>query len=208
MKTTQTSTTRAQTTKVTHMTDQESTHEPEYSIDDVEIPDECLVEIAEIAPDLTNQERKYVYWRSVANPPIVAHRKAGYAGTSWRQVETRPKIREALHALNERLEPEYRVTLQKVIGMVMEGFDMAKLKGQPKVMVEAATALANMTGLAAAQKVQIDQRTHVEIENRSQQMKALQQIPRVSLEEMAGVHRELPYIEADFVEVRRDAEED
>ena len=178
----------------------------ELDIDEnnMDIPDDCLEEIAEIDPKLTKQERKYVYWRSIANPPMVAYRKAGYKGGNWRTIETRPKIREALAALHEKLEPEYRVTLQKVIGMIMEGYDMAKLKGQPKVMVEAALAAANITGIMAAQKIQIDQRTQVAITNHSQDLKALQHMPRQSLEEMVGVERTLPYLEAEYAEVRED----
>jgi len=181
----------------------------QYDESDTDIPDDCIQEIAEINPSLTDQERKYVYWRSMANPPIVAYRKAGYSGSSWKPVEHRPKIREALAALHEKLEPEYRVSLQKIIGMVMDGYSMAELKGQPKVMVEAALALANITGIMAAQKVQIDQRTQLAIQQTQQRddVKALQHLPRASLEEMIGVNRQLPYVDAEFAEVKKDEED-
>lgn len=171
---------------------------------DMDIPDDSMQEIKDLNPKLSDQERRYIYWRSMANPPIVAYRKAGYSGSSWRAVETRPRIRETLALLHEKLEPEYRVSLQKIIGMVMSGYDMASLKGQPKVMVEAALALANITGIMAAQKVQVDQRTLVAIEHRTNEVKALQHLPRTSLEEMVGVRRELPYLEAEYVEVGGD----
>jgi hypothetical protein len=180
----------------------------QYDESETDIPDDCIQEIVDINPSLTEQERKYVYWRSMANPPIVAYRKAGYSGGSWKPVEHRPKIRETLAALHEKLEPEYRVSLQKIIGMVMDGYSMAELKGQPKVMVEAALALANITGIMAAQKVQIDQRTQLAVQQAPQEsVKALQHLPRASLEELAGVNRQLPYVDAEFAEVKKDEED-
>lgn len=177
-----------------------------FDEEDLDIPDDALAEIAEIEPSLTNQERKYIYWRSLANPPLVAFKKAQYSGSSWRQVETRPKIREALMSLNERLEPQYRVTQQKVVGILMEAVEMARMKGQAKVLVEAATALANISGVAAATKYRIDQNTQVSIHNRAEEIKALQHLPRHQLEGIVGIQRALPspYIDAEFVEINQD----
>jgi hypothetical protein len=191
--------------------DETSTHNEDVSTPDEEpivpfdpedttVPDDSMQEIADLNPNLNDKERRYIYWRSMANPPIVAYRKAGFSGSAWRQVETRPKIRETLADLHEKLEPEYRVSLQKVVGMIMSGYEMAQLKGQPKVMVEAATALANITGLAAAQKVQIDQRTTGVVQHQHE-VRALQHLPRESLELLVGVNRQLPYIEAEFAEI-------
>lgn len=171
---------------------------PEY---DEDAPDDALEEIAHLAPDLTPQERKYVYWRSVALPPARAFQKAGYVGSVWRTVETRPRIRRALEDLNEQLEPQYRVTQQKVIGILMEAVELAKLKEQPKALIEAAVALANVSGVMAATKIQIDQRT-LHLEERPQ-VKALEHMPRRGLERLVGVERLLPLqvVDADFEEV-------
>ena len=176
---------------------------------DLLIPDDSLAEIAELSPDLTPQERRFVYWRSVGSPPLVAFKNAGYKGTSWRTIETRPKIREALLDLNEKLEPEYRVTQKKVFAMLMEAADLARLKEQPKVLVEAAVALANISGVAAASKLQVTNDTNVTIENRVSDIKALRQLPRNGLEQMVGLERTLPekviqaeVIDGDFSEER------
>lgn len=164
-------------------------HVPQH--DDEFIPDDAILEIAELAPTLTVQERKYVYWRSIALPPTAAYAKAGYSGTNWRTVETRPKIREALQDLNERTSSEYRVTQQTVIGLIMEGIEIAKRKDQAKTIIEGAVALANITGVAAATKYQISQRTEVNM-TKTVEHKALQSLPRNSLEQLAGVQRALP----------------
>ena len=171
-----------------------------YNEEETDIPDECLAEIAEIDPKLNLQERKYVYWRSIANPPLVALKKAGYKSTNWRSIETRPKIREALANLNEKLEPEYRVTQKRVVNMLLEGYELAKIRSNPKSMIDAAVALANITGVAAAAKIQIDQHTQIALHTQREEVRALQQLPRTSLEDLAGVERKLPYIEGEFVE--------
>jgi hypothetical protein len=171
-------------------------------INEEDIPDDALAEIARLSPNLNSQERKYIYWRSVANPPALAFSKAGYTGSSWRMVETRPKIREALIALNEELEPAYRVTQKTVVGILMEAVDMARMKEQPKVMVEAAKELAAVTGVGEAAKIQIDQRTEIQLSAR-EEVKALRHMPRWGLEDLVGVQRALPpsFVEAEFEEV-------
>lgn len=178
-------------------------HVPQH--DDEYIPDDAIQEIAEIAPTLTVQERKYVYWRSIALPPTAAFAKAGYSGTNWRTVETRPKIREALQDLNERTSSEYRVTQQTVIGLIMDGIEIARRKDQAKTIIEGAVALANITGVAAATKYQISQRTELNV-NKTIEHKALQHLPRNSLEHLAGVQRALPstvVVEGEFEVVER-----
>lgn len=176
------------------------TPEVPFDENDTVVPDECMAEIAEINPKLNQQERKYVYWRSIANPPLVAYRKAGYTSSNWRSIESRPKIRDALAELNEKLEPEYRVSQQKVIGMLMEGYELAKIRSNPKVMIEAAVALANISGVGAAAKIQIDQKTQVSMQLQ-QDVKALQHLPRDNLEDIVGVSRALPYIDAVYEEL-------
>jgi hypothetical protein len=169
----------------------------------LDIPDDALTEIAEVAPSLTEQERTYVYWRTMAIPPVEAFKRAQYKGSSWRVVETRPKVRTAMADLYERLEPEHRITQKKVVGYLVDALEMARGKEQAKTMVEAAVALANVTGVGAATKVQIDQRTQFSIEHR-EETRALNRLPRTQLESMIGVTRVLPnpdVLDAEYEEV-------
>ena len=156
--------------------------------EDVTIPDDCLAEIVELAPDLTAQERKYVYWRSIGSSPGEAFDNAGYKGNNARAIETRPKVRRALQDLNERLEPEYRVTQQKVIGLIMEGIDIARRNDQAKTIIEGAVALAGVAGVDAATKIQVDSKTTGIIQH---EHRALQHLPRTGLEQMVGIQRAL-----------------
>lgn len=169
------------------------------------IPDDALTEIAEIAPSLSEQERQYVYWRSIAYPPAKAFALANYKGSAWRTVETRPKIRTALADLNERLEPEYRVTRQTVVGILMEAVEIARRKDQPKILVEAAKELAEVTGVKAAAKLQIDQRL-LTGQIVQEETKALRHLPIKTLEEFVGIERILPtteIVEGEFEEVSK-----
>lgn len=165
-------------------------------------PDDAIQEIAEVAPSLTSQERIYVYWRAIGVPPGAAFKKAGYVGTNWRAVETRPKIRTALQDVNEKQTPEYRITQQKVIGMLLQAADIAIRKDQSKNLTDAAVALAEITGVKAAAKIQIQSSNHHTHSLQQQSdTKALQHIPRTSLEDFLQIRRTLPapqILEAEF----------
>lgn len=180
--------------------------------EDFTIPRDALAEIFTIEPQLSDKEAAFVYWRAMAVPPLEAYKRAGYSGGGWRTVETRPIIREVLITLQEQLEPKFRITREKVIGLLMEGIELARRKEQPKAMIEGALALAGVAGVGAAQKIQVDQRTQV-IPGVSQRPppKALPQLGKGGLEELVGVRRILPtrrpaLIEAEVVEESHTAE--
>lgn len=173
--------------------------------EDLDIPDDALAEIATLAPELTEQERRFVYWRSVGDPPGMAFQKAGYAGTGWRMVESRPRVREALLELNEKLEPEYRVTQKTVVGILMEAVSMARIKDQPKTMVEAARELAAVTGVGAATRVEVKQDISHRVAAR-EELQALRHLPRGMLEEVVGIQRILPPVAIERLANVEDAE--
>ena len=177
--------------------------EPEERNLDLDIPDDALAEIATTAPALTERERRYVYWRMVGTPPLDAFTRSGYSGSTWRTVETRPKIREAISAMHEKLEPEWRITQKTVVGLLMEAVDMSRRKDQAGNMIEAARALSDITGVGAAAKLQIQQNTNVSIEHR-QEMQVLNQLPKHQLENLLEIKRTLPQrevIDAEYAEV-------
>lgn len=155
-----------------------------------EIPDDALSEIADIAPNLTEQERRYVYWRIVGSTPLDAYKKAGYTGTTWKTVDTRPKIRDAIASMHEQIAPEWRVTQKTVVGILFEAIDIARRKDQAGNLIEAATALANITGVGAASKLQIQQDTQISISN---DLQSIRHLPRDELENLLDIKRALPY---------------
>ena len=160
------------------------------------VPDDALTEIRDVAPDLTGQELIYVYWRSLAIPPAEAYRRAGFEGKNWRTLEHRPAIRKAMEGIQELLEPEYRVTLKRVQNIILEGIEIARRRDNPKVMIEGAVALADIGGLRAPTRVQVQQ--HTVVENQTRQFPgqpaplALAKLPRDQLERLLGKQRVLP----------------
>jgi len=171
---------------------------------DLEIPDDALAEIIGVAPSLNERERRYVYWRMVGTPPLEAFTKSGYSGSTWKAVETRPKIREAIMAMHEKLEPEWRITQKSVVGLLMEAVEMSRRKDQAGNMIEAARALSDITGVGAAAKLQIQQDMNVSVEHR-QEAQMLNQLPAHYLEQMLDIQRALPHsniVEAEYEEVR------
>ena len=161
--------------------------------DELDIPDDALAEIATLAPELTEQERRFIYWRSIGEPPGMAFQKAGYAGVGWRMVESRPRVREALLELNERLEPEYRVTQKTVVGLLFEAVEIARRRDNCKVLVEAAKELAAVTGVGAATRVEVKQDISHRVAAR-EELQALKHLPRGMLEAVVGIERILPPI--------------
>jgi hypothetical protein len=175
--------------------------------EEFEVPDDALQEIAELAPNLTRGERLYVYWRTMAQPPVEAAKRAKLSG-GWRKTETRPAVRKALQDLQEVLSPSYRVTRERVQGLIMEGIEIARRKDQAKIIIEGAVALANIAGVAAPQKMQIQSHTrHEEVTPNARPR--LEHLPRDELERMIGVNRRLTTLplEGEFQEVKPIEEE-
>lgn len=161
---------------------------------DLDVPDDALQEIKDLAPDLSGQELIYVYWRSLAVPPGESYKRAGYEGRGYRVMDRRPAIRQAMVDLQEQLEPDYKVTRKRVQGVILEAIEMARRKDQPKVMIEGAVALAEIGGVKAPTKLQIQQHTVQENVLPGAQPRQLQltQMSRHELEAELGRVRVLP----------------
>lgn len=172
-------------------------------------PDDAMQEIKDTCPTLTIQECIYVYWRIVGEASVNAFKKAGYAGSSWKAVETRPKIREAIAVMLEKIVPEHRVTRNTVVDILLEAVSIAREKSQAHNLVNAAVALADVTGVAAAAKIEVQQNVSVQgkIEHTaSAERKMLQQLPRSELETLLQLSRTLPsqeVIDAEYEEIKK-----
>jgi hypothetical protein len=98
--------------------------------------------------------------------------------------------------LQEQLEPEYKVTRKRVQALIIEAIEMARRKDQPKVMIEGAVALAEIGGVKAPIKMQIQQHTLQETVAPGQPRQlALTQMTREQLELELGRVRVLPAAE-------------
>lgn len=155
------------------------------------IPDEALTEIQEHCPKLDDKQRRYVYWRIIGVPPTVAFARAGYAGSSWKFVESGEKVREAIKTMLEATEIEHNVTQKTVVGILMEAIDVARQKNQAGNMIEGAKALSDILGITAAQKIQINQQSTV---SHTHEVKTVQQLDKTQLERLLEIDRMLTQI--------------
>lgn len=168
------------------------------------IPDDTMQELVEIAPELSVLERKYIYWRSLGNPPKVAMTNAGYKSTAnASQLDVRPKIRHALSKLSEELAPEFRVTRKIVMGMLFEAADIARRKDQAQNLITAAVEMARIQGVDAPQRFMIDSRTQAIPAPEKDSMKSLEHLSKAELEARAGIIRRLPsaIVDGEFEEI-------
>lgn len=172
-------------------------------------PDDAMQEISEACPQLTSQEQIYTYWRIIGEPAVNAFKKAGYAGSSWKVVETRPKIREAIATMLEKTRPEHRVTRNTVVDILLEAVEISRKKDQAHNLIAAATALADVTGVAAAAKIEVQQNVNVQgrIEHTATaERRMLEQLPKTDLERLLELSRTLPsqeVIDAEYEEVKQ-----
>lgn len=176
---------------------------PEHDIYQDDVPDESLTEIAEHCPELDDKQRRYVYWRITGVAPTIAFKNAGYMGSSWRAIETRPKIREAIAKMIEITEPEHRITQKSIVGILMEAIDVARQKGQAGNMIEGAKVLSDTLGITAAQKINIQQNSQIQVEHKHE-MKVIQQLEKEQLERLLEINRVLAIpsvIEGEYEEV-------
>jgi hypothetical protein len=172
----------------------------------LDIPDESLTEIAEHCPTLNDQERRYVYHRISGSNPVNAYRAAGYKGSSWKSVETRPKMREAIAKMVEIVEPEHRITQKTIIGILMEATEIARGRDQAHNMIAAARTLAEVTGNLAASKIEMQQK--IESKTTHTHQLKMPDISKELLERFLSLDRVLPnpakaVIEGEYEEVKR-----
>jgi hypothetical protein len=174
---------------------------------DLEIPDDALTEILETCPTLSEQQSRYIYWRITGHNAVTAFRRAGYSGSNWRQVETRPAMREALGKMLEKVETEHRVTKNTIVGVILEGIEVARRKDQAHNLILGGRTLAEIYGVMAEQKINITQQSQIDV-NHTHEVKLMASLDRSQLERLLDLERVLPttkqleYIDAEYQEVK------
>jgi hypothetical protein len=159
---------------------------------DLAIPDDALQDLVPATPELNDAERMYAYWRTLAVPPREAGRRSGFNSPQQvHSLEHSVRMRQALARMQESLEVEYRVTRSRVQAIILEAIEMARRRDQAKVMIEGARALAEISGMNAPMRLQIDSRAGVEPTNATAGV-ILASASQGHLESLVGVRRALP----------------
>lgn len=107
---------------------------------------------------LTEKQKLFVDGILRGMPQTQAARAAGYENPNVeasRLLKT-PKINEAVQVLNRKYEKASQMTRKKVMDGMLEAIDMARLQGDPNVMVSGWREIGRMCGYYAAEKKIID----------------------------------------------------
>lgn len=117
---------------------------------------------AEITGDptraLTEKQKLFVTHLIKGNKQTHSARLAGFANPDIEgsRLMKLPKIRESMRYLQRKMEKANDMTRKKVMDGMLEAIDMAKVQGEPGVMVAGWREIGRMCGYYAAEKKQID----------------------------------------------------
>ena len=107
---------------------------------------------------LTEKQKKFLDGLVRGMPQSTAARNAGYENPRVEAVRQlkKPKIRDALQFLHHKYEKSTQMTRKKVMDGMLEAIEMAKVQGDPGVMVSGWREIGRMCGYYAAEKKIID----------------------------------------------------
>jgi len=149
-----------------------------------------------MADSLTDKQQRYVSGRSMG---MTHHQAATYAGyknpSTAKNLEKNPEIRAILNDIRQEDQKRNLVTREKVTGMVMEAFDIAKMLGDPASMLRGTAELNKMNGFYEPERREIHVSAHV--------LETTKQIQIMSDDELFKI-ADNSIIDADFTEIEDD----
>lgn len=106
---------------------------------------------ASVDPDkpLTNQQRLFAQYWAEGDSVLNAMARAGYSSTQHSygyRMQKMPNIRAVYLAEKARYEEASQMSRKKVMDMLMEAYDAAKMTSEPASMVSAAREIGRMCG--------------------------------------------------------------
>lgn len=169
-------------------------------VDNIEVDFRDIV----VHDGLTDKQNAYVYWRELGFTPRQAAKRAGYGcvKTGARDNENNPQIRELLDKYVKDNRPRLDVDRNQVVEGIMEALAVAREQSDPKVMIQAWTEIARITGVQApvVTKVEHEHGGTISVNH-------MKEVSDQRLLQMLGKKRELDYIEDAEYEVVEHAED-
>lgn len=116
---------------------------------------------ASVDPNKPLTEKQLAFARDYARGNSIpnAMARAGYSTTQYslgyRMVKM-PNVLRVIDAERKAFEEENSMTRKKVMDMLLESYDFAKLSAEPATMVSAAREIGRMCGYYEPKKVQVD----------------------------------------------------
>lgn len=116
---------------------------------------------ASVDPNKPLTEKQLAFARQYARGDSIpnAMARAGYSTTQYslgyRMIKM-PNVLRVVDAERKAFEEENSMTRKKVMDMLLESYDFAKLSAEPATMVSAAREIGRMCGYYEPKKVQVD----------------------------------------------------
>jgi len=149
--------------------------------------------------DITVKER-FVHNVVLGMSQARAAADAGARGSLKSAAQTLMKdefVISLLTAYKEELESRIAVDRDKLTGMTMDAFDVAKLQGDSKSMISAVQELANIHGLHSPQEIKVTRTNEIG----EKALEAVRMLPERDLLALAAPLDDTP-LEAEFVELK------
>lgn len=114
-----------------------------------------------VSPDkpLTARQKDFAMEIAKGNSVPVALARAGFSdkdnSLGYRMIKM-PNICRVIDAERAKFEADNQMSRRKVMDMLLESYDMAKLAAEPATMVSAAREIGKMCGYYEPRKIQVD----------------------------------------------------
>jgi phage terminase small subunit len=141
----------------------------------------------------TAEERAYIYWRGCGLTPAQALRRSGFPAlisrfdrtTRINQLESNPKVREAVQRIFEENRVRYDIDRDRVVEGLLEAINVAKEQSDSTAMINGWKELAKVTGVGAPE------RKEIVLTQTNPSTEALKQAPDDELLKLLGKERSL-----------------
>jgi len=152
---------------------------------------------------LTPLQNAYVYWRQLGFSPMQSAKKASYADPkdAARTNEANTIVRDMVTKGQEKLRVKHNIDRHHVIEGMLEALAVAREQSDPKVMLNAWSEIARVTGTAAPEVKEVNVKgdiTHHQIHEASDR----------DLMKLLGKTRVIDVLEGDYERVEDDEVED
>ena len=131
------------------------------------MPSQELIDLAEVQiyDGFTEKQNFYVYWRQLGFTPRQAAKRAGYDDARQAAIanEQNKRINTVLGKMQTEARVRYQVDRDHVVEGLMEALSVAREQSDAKVMIQAWTELARITGVQAPEVKEIRHTGNVDV---------------------------------------------
>lgn len=116
---------------------------------------------------LSALQNAYVHWRRQGFTPLQSAKRAGYhnARDGWRDNERNPLVKKLVQEGEAELRVRHKIDRDRVVEGIMEALSVAREQSDPKIMLQAWTEVARITGVQAPEVKRVEMEASGTIEH-------------------------------------------